>query len=101
MLNFFQAVDISRVEYEPSDLDILYADGIMSSNGLACAEFIFPHAASEGSCDDDVSQQDTLARWAISSQSYMQHVKLQSLMKIAFVRFSGGLAVIGSIFLWD
>lgn len=57
-----QAVDISRVEYEPSDLDILYAEGIASSNGLACTAFTFPRTASEGCGDDGGRQQDALVR---------------------------------------
>ncbi|KAK7251110.1 hypothetical protein RIF29_34029 [Crotalaria pallida] len=42
-----RAVEILRYDYEPSDLDILYAEGVTSSNGLACAEFSFPHSAPE------------------------------------------------------
>lgn len=34
-----QSVEVSKVDYEPSDVDILYAEGITSSNGLACTEF--------------------------------------------------------------
>ncbi|XP_024959797.1 extra-large guanine nucleotide-binding protein 1-like [Cynara cardunculus var. scolymus] len=37
-----QAVEISRPTYEPSDVDILYADGISSSNGLTSMEFSVP-----------------------------------------------------------
>ncbi|KAM7482558.1 hypothetical protein LguiB_007141 [Lonicera macranthoides] len=42
--NYFldRAVDIARADYEPSDMDILYADGITSSNGISCMEFSFP-----------------------------------------------------------
>ncbi|KVI01956.1 G protein alpha subunit, helical insertion [Cynara cardunculus var. scolymus] len=36
------AVEISRPTYEPSDVDILYADGISSSNGLTSMEFSVP-----------------------------------------------------------
>ena len=66
----FQVVDISRVEYKPSDLDILYADGITSANGLASTEFIFPHTASEVSSGDDTSQQDTLVRLVFYLNQY-------------------------------
>lgn len=37
-----KAVEIARPDYEPSDMDILYADGITSSNGISCMEFSFP-----------------------------------------------------------
>lgn len=54
-LNFFfnslQAVEISRMDYEPSDMDILYAEGISSSNSLASMEFSFPDSASDSVLD--------------------------------------------------
>lgn len=44
-----QAVDISRTDYEPSDMDILYAEGITLSNSLASMEFSFPKPIDEDS----------------------------------------------------
>ncbi|CAN1133579.1 Extra-large guanine nucleotide-binding protein 1 [Linum perenne] len=37
-----RAAEIAMVDYEPSDMDILYAEGITSSRGLSCMEFLFP-----------------------------------------------------------
>ncbi|XP_021725447.1 extra-large guanine nucleotide-binding protein 1-like [Chenopodium quinoa] len=48
-----RVVDILQPDYEPSDLDILYAEGVTSSNGLACVEFSFPQSA-----DDDIDSTD-------------------------------------------
>lgn len=41
-------------------MDILYADGITSSNGLACTDFFSSQLAADGSGNDDADQQDTL-----------------------------------------
>lgn len=65
--NYFldKAVDISRTEYELSDMDILYADGITSSDGLASTEFSFPHMSLGGQGADEPDPQDTLLRYQL------------------------------------
>ncbi|KAL4615597.1 hypothetical protein ACB092_07G138000 [Castanea dentata] len=42
-----RAFEISRTDYEPSDMDILYADGIISSNSPTCMEFSFPKSTQD------------------------------------------------------
>lgn len=59
-----RAVKILRTDYEPSDLDILYAEGVTSSNGLACVEFSFPQSAPEETVDT-TDQYDSLARYQL------------------------------------
>lgn len=61
MLIVVQAIQILRTDYEPSDLDILYAEGVTSSNGLASVEFSFPQSAPVEAGDTD-DLHDSLAR---------------------------------------
>lgn len=60
-----KAVDISRTEYELSDMDILYADGITSSDGVASTEFSFPQLSLGGLGVDEPDAQDTLLRYQL------------------------------------
>ncbi|KAJ9152907.1 hypothetical protein P3X46_026415 [Hevea brasiliensis] len=47
-----RAVEISKKDYEPSDMDILYAEGITSSKGLSSMEFSFSKQ------DEDIYEHD-------------------------------------------
>ncbi|XP_022740159.1 extra-large guanine nucleotide-binding protein 1-like isoform X2 [Durio zibethinus] len=59
-----RVVEILRMDYEPSDVDILYAEGVTSSNGLACVDFSFPHSSSDESIDTG-DQHDSLLRYQL------------------------------------
>lgn len=57
-------VDILRFDYEPTDVDILYAEGVTSSNGVACVDFLFPEAAYEENLNSG-DQHDSLLRFQL------------------------------------
>lgn len=59
-----RAVEISRVDYEPSDIDILYAEGIRFSNGIASVEFSFPQSVQD-SYMDTTDHNDPLKRYQL------------------------------------
>lgn len=61
IISLSQAVDVLRTDYEPSDLDILYAEGVTSSNGLSCMDFSFPQSALDDKFDTD-DPHDSLLR---------------------------------------
>ncbi|KAL6218689.1 hypothetical protein ACLB2K_011899 [Fragaria x ananassa] len=46
-----RAVEISRTDYEPTDMDILYAEGITSSNSLTTIEFSFTRSSERNDLD--------------------------------------------------
>lgn len=56
-----QAVEILKPDYKPSDVDILYAEHVTSSNGLACVDFSFPEPVYDG--DDSGDLHDSLLRY--------------------------------------
>ncbi|KAF5200814.1 Guanine nucleotide-binding protein subunit alpha [Thalictrum thalictroides] len=57
-------VDISRTDYDPSNSDILFAEGITSSNGLSCVDFSFPQSTNDGG-NDAVDQNESLLRYQL------------------------------------
>ncbi|EOA18334.1 hypothetical protein CARUB_v10006852mg [Capsella rubella] len=46
-------LEISRSEYDPSDMDLLQAEGLSSMEGLPCVDFSFPSTSQEDSLDSD------------------------------------------------
>ena len=55
-----QAVEISRIDYEPSDMDIMYAEGITLSNSLTSMEFSFRVSEGEDSLDPEFRHDPSL-----------------------------------------
>ncbi|KAK9670702.1 hypothetical protein RND81_13G219200 [Saponaria officinalis] len=88
-----RAVDVLQPDYEPSNQDILYAEGLTSSNGLACTEFSFPQSA-----DDDIESSDphvSLPRYQlirIQARGFADNCKwLEMLEDVRLVIFSVSL----------
>ncbi|KAK8996388.1 hypothetical protein V6N11_076624 [Hibiscus sabdariffa] len=59
-----RVVEILKTDYEPSDLDILYAEGVTSSNGLACVDFSFPQSSPDEN-SGTADQHDSLLRYQL------------------------------------
>lgn len=58
---FPKAVEITQIDYEPTQMDILYAEGITSANGVASMEFSFPKSPLDWYMDSP-DQTDSLIR---------------------------------------
>ncbi|KAJ8747643.1 hypothetical protein K2173_012819 [Erythroxylum novogranatense] len=59
-----RAVEIAREDYEPSNVDILYGDGITSSKGLSFMEFTYPKPDKDNYEDLDY-QHDSSVRYQL------------------------------------
>ncbi|KAL9271487.1 Extra-large guanine nucleotide-binding protein 1-like protein [Drosera capensis] len=57
-----RAVEISKADYDPSDTDILYADGVTSSDGLTEIEFSFHRTPMESEFLDPVEKEEPVER---------------------------------------
>ncbi|KAL2347867.1 hypothetical protein Fmac_001867 [Flemingia macrophylla] len=55
-----RAVEIFKIDYEPSDMDILFAEGISLSNSLNSMEFCFPKSSSEESLCREYQHESSL-----------------------------------------
>ncbi|XP_058724102.1 extra-large guanine nucleotide-binding protein 1-like [Vicia villosa] len=60
--NYFldRAIEISKIDYEPSDMDILYAEGMSLPNSLTSMEFSFPKSSREESLHPDYQHDSSL-----------------------------------------
>ncbi|XP_057782900.1 extra-large guanine nucleotide-binding protein 1-like isoform X2 [Salvia miltiorrhiza] len=72
--NYFldRAVEITQIDYEPTQMDILYAEGITTSNGVASMEFSFPKSSLDWYMDS-ADQNDAairLVQWIICKSKH-------------------------------
>lgn len=92
-----RAVEVAQVDYEPSDTDIMYAEGITSSNGLTSMEFSFPQPPSDSSFEEPADKRaDLFTRFElirVHAKSLGENCKwLQMFEDVGIVLFCVSLA---------
>ncbi|XP_059623755.1 extra-large guanine nucleotide-binding protein 1 [Cornus florida] len=90
-----RAVEILRTDYVPSDVDILYAEGVTSSNGLSCVDFSFPQPAPYDP-NDTADQHDSLLRYQlirVQARGFIENCKwLEMFEDVRLVMFCVSLS---------
>ena len=91
----FQILEVSRSEYEPSDMDILQAEGLSSMEGLSCVDFSFPSTTQEVSLDTD-DQHDPNMKLVLYLFLVVHSSYMKTGMRVRVVRFNQNLAKLNS-----
>ncbi|CAA0832755.1 Extra-large guanine nucleotide-binding protein 1 [Striga hermonthica] len=90
-----QAVEILKPDYRPSDLDILYAERVTSSNGLSCVDFSFPDSTYDYNIDSGTLR-DSMLRYQLirlQAKGFGENCKwLQMLENVRIVIFCVSLS---------
>lgn len=64
-----QVIELSRNDYEPSETDILYAEGVTPSNGLSCLDFSFADQSPMSEVHDDDNGQSPSIKYQLIRMS--------------------------------
>lgn len=84
----WQAIEISRTDYEPSDTDILYAEGITSSNSVASLEFSCPKLERDSIVDSPI-RHDPKMRLTLLFHPLIIH----GIISVLKLRFSNNISL--------